>query len=238
MRLMDTKRDLSSGGGNFCRLGEGQTARVRFVYNTIDDIKPDGLLVHVIKPEMSGQRYNTELLCGATSDETAMQECKWCAQNIKPVGRFPLVLFNEATNQIEYWSKSKQWVENSLITVLTNSVAQGQPVSGQVFKIIRTGNGTDTQYTVLPDGQNDGKRAEQFDGVKAPEERNCYRPTDYEFPVVTNGGATFNAGNNYNNANYNAGNNANYNNYNNGNNANYNNSNMNFQSNRRTTDVF
>ena len=60
MRLMDTKRDLSSGGGNFFRLGEGQTARVRFVYNTIDDIKPDGLLVHVIKPEMSGQRYNTE----------------------------------------------------------------------------------------------------------------------------------------------------------------------------------
>lgn len=236
MRLMDTKRDLSSGGGNFFKLGEGQTGKIRFLYNTVDDILPDGLLVHVIKPEMSGQRYNTEILCGAHTDETAMQDCKWCAQNIKPVGRFPLALYNEDTRQVEYWSKSKQWVENSLMTVLTNSVAQGQPISGQIFRVIRAGSGTDTQYTLLPDGQNDGKTSDLFGEIKAPEDRNCYRPTDYEFPVSANGGANFNAGNNYNN---NYGNNNNYggNNYNN-NNANYNTGNNNFQSNRRTTDVF
>lgn len=215
MRLMDTKRDLSSGGGNFFRIGEGQTGRVRFLYNTIDDIMQDGLLAHVIKPELSGQKYNTEVLCGAHSDETAMQDCKWCAQNIKPVGRFPLALYNETTRQVEYWSKSKQWVENSLIPILEKVTTQGQPISGQIFMIIRAGSGTDTQYNLLPDGQNDGKNSNQFGEVKIPEERNCYRPADYDFPVSANGGVSFNAGTN-----------------------NYNGNNTNFQSNRRTTDVF
>jgi len=222
MRLMDTKQDLTSGGGSFFRLGEGQTAQVRFLYNSIEDIKEDGLIAHIIRPEESGQKYNTEILCGATSDETKMQDCKWCAQNKKQVGRYPLALYNEATNQIEYWSKTQQWVEGSLMTLLENSVTQGQPISGQPFKIIRTGSGTQTQYTILPQGQNDGKQANQFGEVKAPVDRNCYRPTDYEFPASANGGATFNNGNygvnnNYNNANY---------------------GNANYQSNRRTTDVF
>lgn len=236
MRLMDTKQDLTSGGGTFFRLGEGQTAQVRFLYNSIEDIKEDGLIAHVIRPEESGQKYNTEILCGAKSDETKQQDCPWCAQNKKQVGRYPLALYNEATNQIEYWSKTQQWVEGSLITLLENAVQQGQPIAGQSFKIIRTGTGTNTQYTILPQGQNDGKQANQFGEVKPPVERNCYRPTDYEFPVSANGGANFNAGNNYNN---NYGNNNNYggNNYNNSN-ANYNIGNNNFQSNRRTTDVF
>lgn len=219
MRLMDTKKDLSSGGGTFFRLGEGQTATVRFLYNNISDIKEDGLIAHVIKPEESGQKFNTEILCGAKSDETATQDCKWCAQGKKQVGRYPLALYNEGTNQIEYWSKTQQWVEGSLITILENSVQSGQLVSGQPFKIIRTGSGTQTQYTILPQGQNDGKPVNQFGEIKLPEERNCYRPTDYEFPVSANGGAVFNAGsnNNYNNANY---------------------GNVNYQSSRRTTDVF
>lgn len=224
MRLMDTKQDLTSGGGTFFRLGEGQTAQVRFLYNSIEDIKEDGLIAHVIRPEESGQKYNTEILCGAKSDETKMQDCKWCAQNKKQVGRYPLALYNEATNQIEYWSKTQQWVEGSLMTLLENAVQQGQPIAGQSFKIIRTGTGTNTQYTILPQGQNDGKQANQFGEVKPPVERNCYRPTDYEFPVSANGGANFNAGNNYGNSNYG--------------NSNYNYGNSNFQSNRRTTDVF
>lgn len=223
MRLMDTKRDLSSGGGNFFRIGEGQTGKARFLYNTIDDIMQEGLLVHVIKPEISGQKYNTEILCGAKSDETATQDCKWCAQNIKPVGRFPLALYNENTRQVEYWSKSKQWVENSLYPILEKVIKQGQPISGQSFMIIRAGSGTDTQYNLLPDGENDGRKADTFGDIKVPEERNCYRQSDYEFPVSSNGGANFNAGNNYGN---NYGNN------------NYNYGNSNFQSNRRTTDVF
>lgn len=237
MRLMDTKRDLSSGGGNFFRLGEGQSAKVRFLYNTTEEILREGLLVHVLRPELTGQKYNQEVLCGATSDETAKQDCKWCAQEIRPVGRYPLALYNEATHQVEYWSKSKQWVENTLLVVLSNSILQGQPISGQVFRIIRAGNGTDTQYTILPDGQSDGKQPAEFGEIKVPEERNCYRPTDYEFPVVTNNGVNFangNTGNNFN-QNYNNGNNFNqgYNNQ-----QNFNNGNNNFQSTRRTTDVF
>lgn len=243
MRLMNTKRDLSSGGGNFFRLGEGQTARVRFLYATVEDILEDGLVVHALKPEVTGQKYTQELLCGAKSDETALQDCKWCAQGINPVGRYPLALYNEETKQIEYWSKTKQWVENTLLTVINNSIAQGEPISGRVFRIIRAGSGTDTTYTMLPEAQNDGRTPDSFGEIKAPEDRNCYRPTDYEFPVVSNNGVNFNAGNNYKNNNYNN-NNYNNNNYNNNNYGNnYNNAGNNFggnnnyqQGGRRTVD--
>ena len=134
---MDTKRDLSGGGSNYFKVGDGQTARVRFLYSKIDDIIYDGLLVHVLKPEVTGQRYNVEVLCNASSDETAKDECKWCKQEFSTVGRYPLALYNEGTKQVEYWSKSKSWVEKSLFTILENTVGEGQPISGQVYKIIR-----------------------------------------------------------------------------------------------------
>lgn len=198
MRLMNTKRSISGGeGGNFFKLGEGQTATVRFLYDTVDNVLEDGVVVHVIPRETTGQKYNTEVLCGAKTDETANEDCKWCRDGYKSYGRYPLVLFNEDKGRIEYWSRTQMWVNNTLIPVFENSIQQGEPISGKMFKIIRSGSGTSTQYTILPDGRsNDGKKPEDFGEIVPAENRNVYRPADYIFPVVTDNGMNFQNNNN------------------------------------------
>ena len=228
MRLTDTKKDLTGGGaGSFFKIPEGQSAVIRFLYNTIDDIKADGLVAHAIPPQESGQQYTVNVLCGLTSDDDPITNCKWCATNHKQVGRYPLALFNVDDNSVQYWLKSAQYVEG-LIDTLKEIVPQGQPISGQIFKMIRSGKGTNTQYNLIPQGVNDGKTADQFGEVKAPEERNLLRPADYDFPVITNGGVNFQNNGGFNQQNFNGGYNQ----------QGFNQGGQNFQSTRRTTDVF
>lgn len=220
MRLTrEQAKNLSGGGSQFFRLGEGQSAMIRFLYNSVADLDNEALAAHSILPQESGQQYTINVMCGLSHPDAPLTECKWCATNHKQVARYPLALYNEDTQQVEYWLKSGQYVD-ALIAQLEQIVPQGQPISGQIFKIIRTGKGTQTQYPIIPTGMNDGKTSNMFGEVKVPEERGLLRPADYEFPAVTNNGV--NVANNFNGGN----------NYNNGNNFN------NFQSTRRTTDVF
>lgn len=189
--LVDTKENLSGGGGNFFKLNGGQSAQIRFLYNTIDDVKLDGRVAHSFKPEETGQKYTVDVLCAAKSDETKANDCRYCAENRGRVGRYPLALYNETNGQIEYWGRTKKWVDGTLFTVLENVVKAGFPISGQVFTIIRANDGSDTQYTLLPKGDNDGKMPSDFGKVLTPEERNCYRPENYVIPTSSNGGANY-----------------------------------------------
>ena len=226
MRVTQTKRDLSTGGGNFFKLGEGQTTTVRFLYKTVDDLIGDGLMVHVFKPENTGMQFNTEIMCGAKSDETAKQDCKWCASDNKPLARYPVALYNESTGRIEFWNITQSRLTKDILPVLENTIGADESISGKRFKLIRTGNGRDTKYTILPENApNDGTQPTAFGEIVPSEERNCYKSTDYEFPVSTNGGATFGGGNPVQG---NQGFNNGGNNFGNGN----------FQTTRRTSDVF
>lgn len=232
MRLTETKRNLAGGGGGnqYFKLGEGQSVMIRFLYNTVDDIIAEGMMAHVIPPSECGQQFGITVMCGSKTDETAKEDCKWCAKDYKPYGRYPLALYNEDQQSIQYWLRSSQYVDG-LVAQLSEIVSQGQPISGQVFKMIRTGKGTQAQYTIIQQGSNDGKEPSQFGEIKIPEERGTMKPADYELPVVSNNGANFqnngyNNGNNYQNNNYQ---NNNYNNYQ---------GNYNAGTPRRTTDVF
>ena len=190
MKLTDTKKVLTGGSGSYFKLEEGKSVSIRFLYNTIDDILADGLVAHVIPPEESGQRFNVNILCGLESDDDPVTKCKWCASGHKQAGRYPLALYNTEANAIQYWLKSAQYTQG-LMDTLQEIVPAGQPISGQVFKMIRTGTGTNTQYNLVPLGPNDGKRANEFGEVKPPEERGLLRPATYEFSQSMNGGANF-----------------------------------------------
>jgi len=197
MKVSETNRDISGGGGNqYFKLEEGRTANIRFLYNTVEEIQDEGLVAHIVLPEESGQKFNVTVLCGAKSDATAKEDCKWCATDHKPYARYPLALYNEDQQSIQYWLKSGQYVDG-LIAQLREIVPQGKPISGQIFKMIRTGKGTQTQYNILTQGQpqNDGKTPDAFGEIKEPEARGLMRPADYDFATVSNGGTTFQGGN-------------------------------------------
>ena len=107
-KLKDTKEKLSGGGSNYFKLGGGQSAIVRFLYRTIDDVIEDGFTAHVIPKEETGLKFSLEILCAAKTDETKADDCIYCRQDKSRVGRYPLALYNETTKQIEYWGRTKK----------------------------------------------------------------------------------------------------------------------------------
>ena len=182
MRLTrEQAKNYSQGGSSFFKLEDGETGRVRFLYNTINDI--EFLAVHSIN--QNGQYATID--CNRLPSDP-IDKCKWCSQQNRPVSRVVIPLFNLDANEVQYWTRTEQWVEGTLIPTLEETIPQGQPISGQNFKIKRTGKELKTTYNIMPEmgTTNDGKTRDQFGEVKDPYEANIIKPTDYEFPVQNN----------------------------------------------------
>lgn len=217
-------RNISGGGSTFFKLEEGQSALVRFLYNTIDEMIPVG--VHVVKQNESDM-YGTTILCARETQEDPLDKCIYCKEGNNILARYIIPMYNEGTHEIQYWLRTSSFEQK--LTSQVEELDPKQPISGQIFKIKRIGNGRDTQYELFATGGNDGKTKDQFGEIKPYNETNVVRPANYEFPV-NNGGYH----NNYNN---------NYNNFNNSNNMyggqpNQNFGGQQFNSTRRTTDMF
>lgn len=185
---------LAQGGNSFFKLQDGQTARVRFLYNLITEIEP--LCVHSVN---EGNNYAI-IDCSRGPGEP-LENCKWCASGNNPVGRVVLPLYNMDSNQIEYWVRSTSWVKGTLLPCL-EEIPQNQPISGQTFKIKRTGKTMqDTTYNVMAEmgTQNDMKTKDQFGEVKDAYSSNIIKLNDYTFPVNTqpNNGSNFGGNNDF-----------------------------------------
>lgn len=192
MKITREQAMAISGGANFFKLENGGSALVRFLYNSEADI--ERLSVHtVITPT---NKYGVLVDCGRMPTDP-IDTCKWCAQGISVVSRVVLPIFNITNNRIEYWTRSTKWVENSLLTILNEYIKTGEPISGQVFKIIRNGVGQDSQYTILPSGAgNDNKKKDDFGEIKDAFESNQVKPYEFEVPADAPQQAQSNVGNN------------------------------------------
>ena len=210
-------RNLSGGGSSFFKLEDGNSALVRFLYNTIDDMIPVG--AHIVK-QNEQDKFGTVVLCGRETSDDPIDHCKWCAMGNKVLPRYVVPMYNEDSHEIQYWLRTSNFEQ--LLTAQVEELDQTKPISGQIFKIKRTGNDKSTQYMLIPTGNNDGKTKDSFGEIKTPEESNVIKPATYEFPVNNQG--------NYGNFGNNQGN------YNNAQNNGF--ANQNFQSTRRTTDMF
>lgn len=222
----------TGGGNSFFRLKNNEEAKVRFLYNSFPDI--EGYTVH----EFNTNGNYATILCGRSEDDSKLS-CKWCAMNNTPVNRVVLAMYNEDTQEIQYWKRSEQWVKDTLVPQLEEVVNQNQPIASQVFKIKRKGDGLDTVYSLIMLGAPDGKSKEAFGEVTDPFTLNIIRSTDYDFdPLAQQNQNNYNQGNYNNQPNNNYNNPQNYNNqpnYNNQNNQYYN---PNMQSTRRTNEIF
>lgn len=176
----EESRKLSEGGNNsFFKLEDGQSARVRFIYNNYGEIIPLG--VHSIQV---GNQYPLIDCCREIGQPKEV--CKWCNSNHAVVTRVVLPLYNLETNNIEYWTRSGKWVDDNLFP-LFEEIPSNQTIAGQTYKIKRKGTGRDTNYTVMiePSSQNDGRTKESFGELKTPFEIGAIKPNDYELPADT-----------------------------------------------------
>lgn len=169
------------GGTQFFKIEDNEQVRVRFLYDTLNDI----------------QRYEVHLLtenrrfisvdCNRMEEEPK-ENCKWCSQDIKRACRVVIPIFNVNTQQISYWERSISWVNKQLIPCL-EQIPSTQPIAGQIFllKKVKTGpRALDVVYSIQPEinTQNDGTSKTSFGKVLDGMECGIIKPYDYELPVT------------------------------------------------------
>lgn len=182
----------SGGSGKFFSLKNGEEARVRFLFNKTDEI-------HMYNVHEFTNPYVT-IAC-ARHDGESEDSCKYCAQKNLRLARVVFPLYNIDTNEILYWKRTVSFAKDKVVPLLQEIESINQPLSAQVYKIKRSGDGRDTTYSVVPTGQPDGKTKEEFGVVEDPYDLGIIKETDYEYvPAQNNSG---NGGNNFSQNNYN-----------------------------------
>lgn len=177
VRLQDLGK-TNGGGGSFFKLEEGQSARVRFLFNQVGDVEQVCYYVH--KYNIPGN-YAT-ILCSREEGEP-IENCKWCSLGNNKVVRGILPLYNEDAQEVQYWTdRSGKFIEETLVSQFVN-LPLGAPIAGQVYIITRKGKGMQTTYTVAPDMRtaNDNKTKDQFGEVKDAFEINAIKPNDCDY---------------------------------------------------------
>lgn len=144
------------GGGYFRLVNNHDTARVRFLYDTIDDV--EGFAVHEIKDSNDKKRYvNCLREYGAPASD-----CPFCEKGNFPQVKYFVPLYNLETQRIETWERGKKFGQK-----LSSLCARYPHLVSKVFEIERNGAAGDqqTQYEIYPvDGEKEAY-LEDFDEV-------------------------------------------------------------------------
>lgn len=146
----------STGGSSFFTLrDDGDTARVRIMYNGIDDV--EGLSVHEIQ---LGDKKRYVNCIREYNDPIDM--CPLCKANYKIQAKLFVPLYNEDTGETLVWERGKKFFGkiSDLCTRYDNLVSR-------VFEIVRHGKPKDTQttYEIWPVGDKDNTT---FDDLPEP----------------------------------------------------------------------
>jgi hypothetical protein len=176
-------RNLSGGGSSYFKLDEGKSAMVRFLYNTMDDMEPEAC--HSVKDPNGQSQYPQNVLCARETEASPKSDCIYCEQGLAQVARYIVPIYNEDTKEIQYWVRSSNFEKK--LAVHTEDFNGKAPISGQVFKIIRTGSGTSTDYELIKTGDNDNRTRDSFGELKTNDELKMIKPGNYQFPVKAQG---------------------------------------------------
>ena len=167
-------------GGSFFTLKSGESASVRILYDSYDDII--GETVHQVRNENGGF---ASVIC-PRDDKDAIDMCDYCKEGQKPVLRAIIPIYNEDSKKIEYWPRSGTFIDGTLRMTLDLIVNQGKSIASQPYIIRREGNGLETKYVVLPNGVPDDKNKNSFGEVKDPiKDLKMFKEPNYKIPEVT-----------------------------------------------------
>lgn len=143
----------NSGGSNFFQLkNDGETARVRFMYRTADDI--EGVSVHEIK---LGDKTRYVNCTREYSDP--IDKCPLCKSGSKITAKVFVPLYDVDTGEVLVWERGKKFFPQ-----LTELCSRYPNLVSQVIEITRHGgkNDTNTTYTTWPLGSPDNTRLEDL----------------------------------------------------------------------------
>ena len=146
-----------SNSGSFFQLkNDKDTAKVRFLYGTMDDVQ--GYAVHRV-PVGDGERYVNCLR--KYNDPVDM--CPFCRAQYKVVPKLFVKLYNEDTKEVQIWERGKTFFDK-----LSGIAMRYNPMHETIFEIVRNGKPKDmqTKYDIWP--TND-KSDFSMDNIEMPE---------------------------------------------------------------------
>ena len=149
------------GSGYFSLKDDGDTAKVRFLFNGIEDV--DGYSVHQV--EVDGRNRYVNCL-RAYNDP--MDACPFCKEHMTAKAKMFIPVYNIDEDKVQLWERGKRFF--SEISSLCARYANGTHLVSQVFEIERRGLkcDTNTTYGIYPIGQPDGIELEDLPEIPDP----------------------------------------------------------------------
>lgn len=137
----------SSNGGSFFTLKDDKdTANVRFLYRTIDDI--NGYAVHkvTVGARQDGSPNERYVNCLRAYNEP-LENCPFCSAQMKVQARMFIKLFNIDANECQIWDRSKSYFQK-----LASLANHYNPLCDEIVEIERNGKTGDkkTEYMFYP----------------------------------------------------------------------------------------
>lgn len=145
----------NGGGGYFSLKDDGDTARVRFMYNNIEDV--EGFAVHEV--EIEGRKRYVNCLRDYNSP---LDDCPFCREHKKQLAKLFVPIYNLDEDKVQVWERGKKFFGeiSSLIARYSN---ENSPFCAEIFDIQRQGKkgSTSTQYLKFP-VDNDGTTLDEL----------------------------------------------------------------------------
>ena len=142
--------NYGNSSSNFFSLkDDGDIARVRFMYNDLNDVT--GYAVHEI--EVDGNKRYVNCL---RSYNEPKSKCPCCANDYMQKAKIYVPLYNVDTKEVQLWERGKKFL-GKLQSICTRYARQDSPLVNHVFEIERHGKKGDTQttYEVYEVGSDD-----------------------------------------------------------------------------------
>lgn len=148
----------SGSSTNYFKLAnDGDTAKVRFMYNTMNDI--EGLAVHQVELPDGRRKY---VNCIREYDEP-IDNCPLCKSGSRAMPKLFLKLYNEDEGQVQIWERGVTFFKK-----LNGLCKRHKPLVGSLIEIERNGKKGDTKTTYETyDEDDDGTTLEDL--PEAPE---------------------------------------------------------------------
>lgn len=146
----------SNAGSFFTLKNDKDTARVRFLYRTMDDVK--GIAAH--KVDVNGKERYVNCL---RSYNEPIDNCPFCKAQYKLIPRIFVKLYNVDTDEFQIWERGK-----TFFSTLASIANHCNPMCNQVVEVTRNGKAGDqkTTYTTYPI-ENSAFNLDEFDEVDA-----------------------------------------------------------------------
>lgn len=132
--------NYGNSSSNFFSLkDDGDIARVRFMYNDLNDVT--GYAVHEI--EVDGNKRYVNCLRNYNEPKS---KCPCCANDYMQRAKLYVPLYNVDTKEVQLWERGKKFL-GKLQSICTRYARQDSPLVNHVFEIERHGKKGDTQTT-------------------------------------------------------------------------------------------